>query len=585
MIISSLTTLASGSVQSNEKERVIVGFRGQPNAGVITALGGDVIHVFDKVSAIATTLPPQAIDALSRNPQISYIEPDAIVTATGIDYEELPWGIDRIDDGVGFVQTHQYNTGEGVKVAILDTGIYYDHPDLATNYAGGYDFVNNDNDPMDDNGHGTHVAGTIAAISNDIGVVGVAPEASLYALKVLDSSGSGYTSNIIAAINYAIDNKISIISMSLGSNYDDTAFHQICDIAYSEGILLVAAAGNDYRRVGRTELDTVDYPARYSSVIAVGATTQSDARASFSSTGPAVELAAPGDLILSTFLPSASVQGVTGYLYVFASGTSMATPHVSGAAALVLAGEPSLTNAQVRARLIATADDLGKSGFDTYFGNGLVDIDEAAPNLGPIPNQPPVANAGADQTVTADASGIAEVTLDGSASYDPEGQLLTYQWTDENGIALSSEESFSQSFGVGSHTITLSVTDDKQLSDQDTVIITVNAYVEVIKFKIASIDMVTASLPGGRVQATATITVIDENNKAVAGVAVGGQWSGVAKDADSGITDAAGKVTFDSDTIKAKTAVSFTFTINSVSADGYELDLDDSILSKSINYP
>jgi subtilisin/minor extracellular protease Epr len=188
-------------------------------------------------------------------------------------------------------------------VAILDTGIDYEHSDLNDNYIGGYDFANNDLEPMDDNGHGTHCAGIVAAEDNEGGVVGVAPEADLYAVKVLDSVGNGYM--------------MDVISMSFGSNLGSTSLETACDNAYSSGVLVVAAAGNDGNPSG--EGDNVDYPARCDSVIAVAATDSNDNRAIWSSTGPDVELAAPGVSIYSTYL---------GGGYATMSGTSMACPHV-----------------------------------------------------------------------------------------------------------------------------------------------------------------------------------------------------------------------------------------------------------------
>ncbi|UCD53440.1 MAG: S8 family peptidase, partial [Phycisphaerales bacterium] len=245
-------------------------------------------------------------------------------------------------------------TGAGIGVAILDTGIDGSHPDLDGNYAGGWDFVNDDADPSDDHYHGTHCAGIVAAEKDGTGVVGVAPEADLCALKVLSSSGSGYTSDIIAAIQWCVNNDVDVISMSLGSDYSNTAFEDACQAAYNAGIVLVAAAGNDYSRRGRSELDTVDYPGAYGSVIAVAATDSSKTKASFSSAGPDVELAAPGVSIKST------IPGDYGVL----SGTSMACPHVAGVVALVLEANPGMSNGAVRQLLRDTADDLGDSGFD-----------------------------------------------------------------------------------------------------------------------------------------------------------------------------------------------------------------------------
>ena len=170
----------------------------------------------------------------------------------------------------------------------------------------------------------------------------------LYAVKVLDATGSGDVSDVIAGIQWAIGNGTHVISMSLRSTKDNQALHDICDAAYDAGILVVAAAGNDYQIRGRNkELDTVGYPARYDSVIAVGATDNTDTRAEYSSTGSTLELVAPGDHINSTML---------GNTYALGSGTSMACPHVTGTAALILSEEPRPSASEVRNRLQNTAD-------------------------------------------------------------------------------------------------------------------------------------------------------------------------------------------------------------------------------------
>ena len=233
---------------------------------------------------------------------------------------------------------------------------------------------------MDFDGHGTHCAGIVAAVKgNDIGVIGVAPEADLYAVKVFSDDCSGSYSDVIEALEWCIgNNDIQVISMSFGSKYTagDPGIEPWIDDAYDAGILLVGAAGNEYSGV-----DTVVYPARYANVIAVAATNSGDNIASFSSTGPDVELAAPGVGIYST-VPGG---------YGTKDGTSMACPHVAGTAALVIVSGITGSGA-VRARLQNTADDLGATGKDNLYGCGLVDADEAVP---PAPNTPPVANAGA----------------------------------------------------------------------------------------------------------------------------------------------------------------------------------------------
>ncbi len=370
------SVLAVGAVaQPSEKVPVIVGFKDKPDADLIRAHGGRIKYMYNLIPAIACKLPEQAIDALKNNPKVAYVEVDGVVES--ID-EVLPWGVDRIDAEL----EHPYNKGTGVKISVIDTGIDYNHPDLDSNYKGGYDFVNDDADPMDDHGHGTHVAGIIAAEDNEIGVIGVAPESSLYALKALNSRGRGYVSDIVAAIDWSVSYGMQIISMSIGTNTNYMSIRTACDNAYAAGLLLVAAGGNDATPWSvRLGWDTIDYPARYDSVIAVGATQSNDARAIWSSTGPELELAAPGVGIYSTYWDDT---------YATLSGTSMACPHVTGTAALVFKtpvdpaydsdGDGAWDAVEVRKKLQDTADDLGDPWRDPWYGYGLVDADEAAPS-------------------------------------------------------------------------------------------------------------------------------------------------------------------------------------------------------------
>ncbi len=251
-------------------------------------------------------------------------------------------------------------TGSSVKVAILDTGIDYSHQQLNDSYAGGYDFVNQDNDPMDDNGHGTPVAGIITANSGD--VKGTAPNASVWMGKVCNARGECYISDVAAGIEYVVENNVSqIISMSLGGsgtseeNCDYQFLAKKANWAVENGVTVIAAAGNDKTKV--------ICPACGSEVIAVGAVTDSNQRASFSGTGKALDIMAPGVGILST-LPSGS-----GSM----SGTSMATPHVSGVVALLLQANPQLDPTDVAKALYSNATDLGAEGWDDNYGWGLLD--------------------------------------------------------------------------------------------------------------------------------------------------------------------------------------------------------------------
>ncbi len=350
---------------------VIVGFHQKPGPSekaFIHGAKGIIKRTFHLIPAMAVTLPEEEIATVKKNSKVAYVEEDAVFTVV----EPLPgdeymnaWGVWRIFADVAH---ESGNKGAGVRIAVIDTGIDYNHPDLAGNFKGGYDFVFEDDDPYDDNSrsHGTHVAGVIAAEDNDAGVIGVAPEADLYAVKVLDGGGSGYLSWIISGIEWAVDNEMDIINLSL-EGPDILSLQLACDTAYDAGVLLVAAAGN--RGL------TVRFPAAYESVVAVTATNMFDDKA-FSHSGPEVELAAPGVDILST---------IAGGGYDFLSGTSQAAPHVAGTAALLFAtiddlnNDGMINNADLQQALGMTAIDLGDvAGRDDDFGYGLVNAADAA---------------------------------------------------------------------------------------------------------------------------------------------------------------------------------------------------------------
>lgn len=448
------------------KVKVLLGFHKQPGPveeALVRGAGGEIKYTFHIVRVIAAKVPEPVINALRANPNVTYVEHDGTVKAT---QETLPWGVDRIDAEL----VHPANKGTGIKVSIIDTGIDWNHPDLDANYKGGYDFVNDDTDPMDDNGHGTHCAGIIAAEDSDIGVIGVAPEAYLYAVKVLDQTGSGYVSDVVAGIQWSIDNGMQISSMSLGTNTDYQTLHDACDAAYAANIIVAAAAGNDGNKWATG--DNVDYPARYDSVIAVAATDQNDKRAVWraftaSSTGPAVELAAPGDEIYSTYWDDT---------YATKSGTSMACPHVTGTAALVWASYPNYSNVQVRQRLCDMAEDLGDTGRDSEFGYGLVDTAAAA---APPADAPPVV----DIVSPADGATLSgSVSIQVSASDDKgvdgvEYKIDTgsYQPMTYNPITLYWEATWDSTAVVdGSHTIIARATDTIGQTSTDSITVNVD---------------------------------------------------------------------------------------------------------------
>ena len=258
-------------------------------------------------------------------------------------------------------------TGSGVTVAILDTGIDYNHPELSSSFAGCKSFVSYTSNCFDDHGHGTHVSGIITA--DGMGgspqgfAKGVAPDASVWMAKVCDASGSCYVSDIAAAIEYVVKNNIAkIMSISLGgggtpqANCDKDYLAQKVNWAVDNGVTIVAAAGNTSGKVSS--------PGCASKAIAVGAVDKSDVRASWSGSGLALDIMAPGVNIYST-LPNNS--------YDSWSGTSMATPHVSATVALLRQKNSTLTDSQIKDALYKTTKDLGKVGRDRYYGWGRVD--------------------------------------------------------------------------------------------------------------------------------------------------------------------------------------------------------------------
>lgn len=378
MIIVAGTTLISRAESESESARrkIVVFKSGVLNESAREALvkkfGGVKVKDLNLIDGKAVLLSPKAEAALAGQAGVLRIDDDVVVEALvrgGIQAkpaptqpaEVLPWGIDKIDAELVWPGG---NKADLVKVGIIDTGISNTHPDLSANVRGGVNTINPLKSWNDDNGHGSHVAGIIAALDNDIGVIGVGPKIDLYAIKVLNRNGSGWLSDVIEGIQWGVANGMQVLNMSLGTSENVQSMHVAVIAARNAGVVVVAAAGNNG--------GSVIFPAAYPEVIAVGATDENNALASFSSRGPEIDLTAPGVSILSTY---------KGTGYAKASGTSMAAPHVAGSAALVLKTSVGIydTNPngtwdpdEVQKKLRDRTVDLGITGFDNLYGWGLV---------------------------------------------------------------------------------------------------------------------------------------------------------------------------------------------------------------------
>ena len=346
-----------------EAKPIIIRFNGEIDQNIIKEYGIANYTQYKIINAISADIPESVSKQLKKNPKIKYVEEDAKVQITSKPSQpqqppqQITWGVERVNATLAW----NNSTGKNVKIAVLDTGISNSHPDLTV--SGGINLVGKlkNNKWNDDNGHGTHVAGIIAARNNTIGVVGVAPDAQLYAVKVLDAYGSGYISDVIEGIDWAVQNNMDVVSMSLGTATYSQALNDTSANAYNAGIILVAAAGNSGD--GNLSTDDVLYPAKFDSVIAVSAIDYNNITPVWSADGTEVELAAPGVDIYSAWLNGG---------YVNASGTSMAAPFVSGVAALIKSKNLSMTPQEIRHTLDYNAIDLGDPGRDRIYGFGLV---------------------------------------------------------------------------------------------------------------------------------------------------------------------------------------------------------------------
>jgi len=363
-------------------------------------LSSGIDRAFDVLSVAPGTVEDW-VALLSRLPGVEYAEPDYVAWMTGSPndpyFDPYQWNFfDRgalsngvaSNFGVQGQSAWDSATGSGVTVAIVDTGIAYENdgafvqaPDLAgQTFVDPWDFVNGDSHANDDNGHGTHVAGTVAqATNNALGVAGLAYASKLMPVKVLNASGSGYHSWIADGIRWAANHGAFVINLSLGSSSGSSTLQNAVNDAWNAGSVLCAATGN-------AGTGKISYPARYTPCIAVGATRFDGKRCSYSQWGTGIDVVAPGgdvgvDQNLDGYgdgiLQQTFSGGYGNFSYWFFEGTSMATPHVAAIAALRKSFKSGDTNSQVRTAIESTTKDLGSKGYDTKFGYGLVDAKAA----------------------------------------------------------------------------------------------------------------------------------------------------------------------------------------------------------------
>jgi serine protease len=487
----------------------------------------------------------QLITKLLNETSILKVEKNYIAHAVMVPndpYYSYQWHMSRI----GMENAWDESTGAGITVAINDTGVKQSLADLAqTNFVSGYDFINNDSDPTDDNGHGSHVCGTVAqSTNNSVGVTGIAYNCSIMPVKVLNASGSGTYTQIIDGIYWAVDHGADIINMSLGGSSGSSALQNACEYAWNNGVVVVCAAGND-------SSSAPHYPSYYSVCISVSAIDSADGLASYSNYGSSIDICGPGgdtvdrngDGYIDGVLQNTFDSSGDGYFFYY--GTSMACPHVAGVAASVWAIDPGLTNTEVRNILETTAEDLGSSGWDQYFGHGLVDAYAACIEAGGTPDiDPPVISNVQAVDITHNSATITWTTDEPATSVVYYGLTTSYGstesvsgYTTSHSVTLTglsaetlyhykveSSDSSSNTAQSGDYTFT---TSEQPVNPE--------MYVYDISMQKNTWWFIS--------RASATITIKDTDSNFVSNATVYTSWSGKWSGTLNGSTNSSGQVT------------------------------------------
>ncbi|WP_051688244.1 S8 family peptidase [Desulfofalx alkaliphila] len=335
---------------------------------LLSRSGANRVQHLSLVNGVVCDLPLGMEKDFINNPDVMAVEDNLQVKLDPVKAESLwpfgppkgdgqiiPWGVNRI--GANRVWAHA--RGHKVKVAVLDSGIDSEHRDLKANIKGGANIISPNQSPIDDNGHGTHVAGTIGAADNGVGVIGVAPLVSLYSVKIINRNGSGTLADIIKGLDWCVKNRMQVVNLSVGTKGNSVALRRAVEQTAARGVIMVAAAGNDGS--GKS----VDFPAAFPGVIAVGSIDESDRLSPFSNHGPGLTVVAPGSSVYST---------ARGGGYERLSGTSMAAPHVTGTIALALQINPRLNLQQITELLKGSSQKLSSLSAEEQ-GYGLVNAE------------------------------------------------------------------------------------------------------------------------------------------------------------------------------------------------------------------
>ncbi len=437
---------------------------GAQSGAVATArgAGGVVTARWDRaVNGFAARLSPAALAEIRRRPDVDYVEPDGMMYATGVQSPVGSWGQDRVDQrNLPLNNSYTYpNTGVGVHAYIIDTGINATHSEFTGRIGAGADFTGSGT-TNDGNGHGTHVAGTIGGTT-----YGLAKGVTLHPVRVLNSAGSGQWSWYVSGINWVIANKVSpaVANASLGGGINTSA-DNATDALANAGVTFAIASGN-------SNANACNYsPSRRgvtNGVISTNASSSTDARASFSNFGSCTDIFAPGVNIKSAWIGSTTATNTI-------SGTSMASPHVAGAAALYLGTNAAMTPAQVEAAMKADATTGKITSPGTGSPNLLLFVGNIGGSTPPPSNQPPVAAFTQACVAKVRLSGTVWVcTLDGSSSTDDVG-VVSYTWTTNSGAPTKSGAIITRVLETaGTYTNTLTVKDAGGLSNSVTKSVTV----------------------------------------------------------------------------------------------------------------